>query len=67
VNAVYKRELDRWPDVLVVSVKGKRSIASLLADGGKLRTNPTLFKARLMDQLEDMDGGKSFVSVVVFC
>ncbi|KAF9535602.1 RNA dependent RNA polymerase-domain-containing protein [Crepidotus variabilis] len=33
VKAVDKRELDKWPDVLIVSTKGKRSIASLLADG----------------------------------
>lgn len=28
------RELDKWPDVVIVSTQGKRSIASLLADGG---------------------------------
>ncbi|KAF4611719.1 hypothetical protein D9613_004267 [Agrocybe pediades] len=33
VRAVDRRELDKWTDVVVVSVKGKRSIASLLADG----------------------------------
>ena len=36
MTAVQKRELDRWPDVLIVSTKGKQSIASLLADGGAL-------------------------------
>lgn len=30
------RELDKWPDVVIVSTQGKRSIASLLADGGML-------------------------------
>jgi len=34
VMAVDKRELDKWPDVVIVSIKGKRSVASLLADGG---------------------------------
>ncbi|KAF9479421.1 hypothetical protein BDN70DRAFT_692461 [Pholiota conissans] len=32
-RAVNRRELDRWPDVVIVSTKGKRSLASLLADG----------------------------------
>ncbi|KAF8971781.1 RNA dependent RNA polymerase-domain-containing protein [Flammula alnicola] len=33
VRAVDRRELDRWPDVIIISTQGKRSIASLLADG----------------------------------
>ncbi|KAF9471940.1 hypothetical protein BDN70DRAFT_868854 [Pholiota conissans] len=32
-SAVNRRELDRWPDVVIISTKGKRSLASLLADG----------------------------------
>ena len=38
VKAVDHQELAKWPDVVIVSTKGKRSLASLLADGGTFRT-----------------------------
>ncbi|KAF8910164.1 RNA dependent RNA polymerase-domain-containing protein [Gymnopilus junonius] len=36
VKAVDKRELDRWPDVIIISIKGKRSLANELAGGDEL-------------------------------
>jgi hypothetical protein len=38
VKAVDRRELDKWPDVFIVSTQGKRSLASMLADGGAFTT-----------------------------
>ncbi|KDR85760.1 hypothetical protein GALMADRAFT_53536 [Galerina marginata CBS 339.88] len=38
VRAVDRRELDRWPDVIIVSTQGLRSLANELSDGGLIVT-----------------------------
>jgi hypothetical protein len=52
VKGVDRRELDKYPDVVIVSTQGKRSLASMLADGGAFATFSTclfffLFKKKL--------------------
>jgi hypothetical protein len=43
VKGVDRRELDKYPDVVIVSTQGKRSLASMLADGGAFATFSTCF------------------------
>lgn len=43
MKGVDRRELDKYPDVVIVSTQGKRSLASMLADGGVFATLSTCF------------------------
>jgi len=40
---VDRRELSKYPDVVIVSTQGKRSLANMLADGGAFATFYAMF------------------------
>ena len=58
MNAVDRPEYSRWPDVLIVSTKGERSIASILADGGALQGH--FLQYLTLSFFKDMDGGEYY-------
>ena len=60
VTAVDRPELFPWPDVIIASTKGSRSLASLLSGGGmSLWAHP--FRLLILSHIAvDMDGGESF-------
>jgi hypothetical protein len=57
VKGVDRRELDKYPDVVIVSTQGKRSLASMLADGGAFATFFYMHFFKTLLRLLDMDGG----------
>ncbi|TFK18698.1 hypothetical protein FA15DRAFT_649270 [Coprinopsis marcescibilis] len=49
VEAVDRRELSGWTDVVIASVKGERSLASLLSGGGKSNTVDIYREAEIVE------------------